>query len=68
MLSTVSGLRMGLFVYIEQIFWIHVRVALGRREARVAEQLLNGPQVPSSLQKVRGEGVAQSVSTRLRSN
>ena len=37
----------------------HVRVDLGRGEVRVAKHLLNAPEIGSSLQEMRGEGMAQ---------
>ena len=38
-----------------------VRVDLGRRDARMSEQLLHDAQVAASLDEVRGEAVAQHV-------
>ena len=56
---------MGLFIYIEQIFWIHVRVPLGSREAGMTEQLLNRAKVASPLEQMSGEGVPERMSARL---
>jgi hypothetical protein len=39
----------------------HVRVDLGRGEVRVAKHLLNAPEIGSSLQEMRGEGMAQEM-------
>ena len=36
-----------------------MRVTLGRAQARVAEQLLNGAEVGAALQQVRREGMTQ---------
>jgi len=42
-------------VHLEQLRGVHVRVALGCAEPRVAEQLLNRAQVGAALQQVRRE-------------
>ena len=64
----VSCLGMGLFVYFEQILWIHVRIPLRRRQARVAQELLDGTQIASPLEQMSREGMAQSVRAGLRTN
>src|SRR5206468_4260307 len=55
------GLRMRISIDLAQPCGVEVRVLLSRRERRMAEQLLNRPQVGPRLQKVRGEGVPQRV-------
>src|SRR5437899_2348100 len=52
---------MTLPVDLEQLRGIDVRIALRRAQARVAEQLLNRPQVGAALQEMRRERVAQGV-------
>ena len=56
---------MSLFVYIEQILRIHVGVALGSRQTRVAQQLLDRPKVSAALQQVSGKGVTESMGAGL---
>ena len=46
---------------LDQLRGIDMSVALGRAEARVAEQLLDGPEVGAALQQVRRERVTQGV-------
>ena len=65
MAKTVSGLWMRLFVYIEQIFRIHVRVALCRGQAGVPQEFLNRPKVSAPLQQVSREGVTKGVGAGL---
>ena len=55
--------RMRLAVDVEQLRGVHVRVALGRRQLHVTEELLDGAQVGASLQQVRGERMPQCVRT-----
>src|SRR5471030_2566457 len=52
---------MGLLVDRDQLPVVEVRVLLRRRQRDVAEQLLNGAQIGTGIQKVRGEGVPQRV-------
>lgn len=59
---------MGLFVYIEQILWIDVSVALRGGKTGVTQEFLDRPEVATPLQEVRGEGVAEGVCTGLRSD
>jgi len=56
---------MRLFVYIEQIFRIHVRIPLSCRETRVAQKLLDRPKVPATLQQMSREGVTKGVGAGL---
>ena len=44
----------------------HMGVQLGRREGRVAEDLLYGPQIRSAFEQVGGGGVAQAVRAEVR--
>ena len=46
---------MALLIDRQQMRGVDVRVTLRRAETRVAQQLLNGPQVGASLQQVRRE-------------
>src|SRR4051794_27467361 len=59
--DTLSGARMRLRVDRTKPFDRHMRVDLGRREASVAQQLLNGPEVRAALQDVGGRRVPQAV-------
>ena len=59
-----SGARVGTVVDLSQPPRVDVAVDLGRGERRVAEQLLDRPQVGASLQQVRGEGVAEPMRIR----
>ena len=52
---------MAFLVDREQLRGIHVRVALGRAEARVAEELLNRAQVGAALQQMRREGMPEGM-------
>ena len=52
---------MRLIVDLQHVLHGELRVALGGREALVAEEFLNGAQVCAFFQHVRAEGVAQSV-------
>jgi len=52
---------MGLFIYIEQIFWVHVCIALGGGQTRVTQQFLDRSKIPASLQHVRRKGVTEGV-------
>lgn len=44
-----------------QAFGADVRVSLGGSERRVAEYLLDGPQIRAAVQKMRGRGMPQIV-------
>src|ERR1019366_7769353 len=59
------GLRPGMrfLIHLEQLRGVHMRVALGGAEARVAEQLLDGAQVGAALEEMRRERVTQGVRT-----
>src|SRR5262245_47808258 len=57
----ISGARVGTIVGLHEPAQIDVRVALRRRQARVAEHLLDGAQVGAAAEEVRGEGVAERV-------
>ena len=52
---------MGLSVDVQQLRGVDVRVALGRAEARVAEEFLNRAQVGAALQQMRRERMPQRV-------
>src|SRR5712692_11046616 len=47
-----------------QVVEVHVSVPLGGRQARMAEQLLDGAQVRSLIQEMGGEAVAERVRAR----
>ena len=51
----------GLFVFRAEVFQRDVRIFLRRREARMAEEFLDGSQVCPAFEQMRGEGVAQRV-------
>ena len=59
---------MRLFVYIEQIFGVHMRVPLCCRQTGVTQQLLNRSQVSAALKEVGGKRVPQRVGARFRAN
>src|SRR5438094_966794 len=61
----ISGPRVRAVIGLHQPAEVDVGVALRRREARVAEQLLDGTQVGAGAEKVRGEGVTKGVRCRL---
>ena len=50
--------RMRSPVHLAQLRRIHRRIALRRGQARMAQQLLDRPQIPAARQQVRGETVA----------
>ena len=56
---------MGLGIDRTQALDRHVRVDLRGRQVRVSEEILNGLEVRTAVQEVRGEGVAQRVRRRL---
>ena len=58
------GARVGCPVARAEAPGAHVRVDLRRREAGVAEQLLDDAQVRAALEQVRGERVAERVRGR----
>src|ERR1043166_793596 len=60
-----SGTGMRLVVGFHQAAEVDVRVALRGREARVAEELLDGAQVGARAEKMGGESVPQRVRRRL---
>src|SRR5438093_7652785 len=60
-----SGPRVRAVIGLHQPAEIDVGVALRRRQARVAEQLLDGAQVGSRAEEMRGEGVTEGVRRRL---
>ena len=53
--------RMGRVVHLRKPVGADVRVALGRRQPRVPEELLDQPQVRAGVQEVGGEGVAEGM-------
>src|ERR1019366_4018547 len=55
------GMRMGAVVNLHHMFDGELRVALGSREALMAEHLLDSSQVGAFLQHVRAEGMAQGM-------
>src|SRR5262245_2357526 len=61
-----SSSRVRAVIGVHQAAQVDVRVALRRRQARVAEQLLDGAQVGAGPEQVRGEGVAERVRRRAR--
>src|SRR2546430_9379301 len=56
-----SGSRVRAVIGVHQTAEVDVRVALRRREARVAEELLDGPEIGPRAEQMRGEGVAERV-------
>src|SRR5262249_2015630 len=60
-----SSPGVGLVIDVHQASQIDVGVALRGREARVAEQLLDGPQVRAAAEEVGGERVTEGVRARL---
>src|SRR5215472_3242165 len=56
-----GGARMRPIVHLHQLLRAHVRVALGRAEATVAEELLDEAQVSPLAEHVGGEAVAEGV-------
>src|SRR5690606_20388224 len=59
--SALAGARMRAVVDAGEVLEIEVRVHLGGADIRVAEQLLDGPQVAAGLEEMAGEGMAQHV-------
>src|SRR3989338_5852255 len=57
-------LRMRLVINLHQMLHAHLRVLLGRRETRVAQQLLDPPEVRPILQKMRCKAVQEGVRRR----
>src|SRR5215467_745836 len=55
------GARMRPIVHLHQVLRAHVRVALGRAEAAVAEELLDESQIRAFAEHVGGEAVAKGV-------
>src|SRR6185436_16404209 len=53
--------RVGPIVDRHQLVERDVRVALGRRKTRVAEELLDGAKIGASLEQMRGAGMAKRV-------
>src|SRR5687768_5625554 len=53
--------RMGFLVDVQYVTRVHMGVALGGREAGMAEQLLDGPEVGPALQQMGGKAVAEGV-------
>ena len=66
LLPTLSCTGVGLRVDRTEALDRHMRVDLSRREASVAQQLLNGPQVRAALEHVGGGRVAQPVRSDVR--
>src|SRR5262245_56622150 len=56
-----AGSRMRLLVHSKQLCRVDVRIALGRAQAGMTEQLLNGPQIGAVLQQMGGKRVPQRV-------
>ena len=52
---------MGVAINVEQGCCINLRVDLGRRQAGVAEQFLQTPQISARTEQMCGEGMAQRV-------
>src|SRR5262249_57518659 len=55
------GARMRPIVHLHQVLRAHMRVALGRAEAAVAEELLDESQIRAFAEHVGGEAVAKGV-------
>src|ERR1041384_8575130 len=53
--------RMSLVVNRRELVQVEMRVALRRGETRVAQQLLNDPEVRAAIQQMRRERMAQPV-------
>src|SRR5262245_46791507 len=51
-------------IYVEEPFGIHAGIDLRRRQAGVAEQFLDGPQIAAAAEEVGGEGMAQCMRRR----
>ena len=49
---------MGVFVDLEQMCAVDLGIALGRRQTRMAEQFLDGTQIRTRTEKMRGEGMS----------
>src|SRR5262245_38023437 len=62
----ISSTRVGLVVRLHETAEVDVGVALRRREARVAEELLDGAQVRARAEEMRRERVTERVRRRLR--
>src|SRR3546814_1982371 len=56
--------RVGRSIDRHHLLRVHRRIALRRRERRMAEQLLDGAKVDAGAEKVGGEAVAQGVRRR----
>ena len=52
---------MGLAVGLQELPQVEMRIFLGRRQALVAEELLDDAEVCAPAQEVRSEGVAQGM-------
>src|SRR5262247_3853734 len=59
--SFCAGARMGDVVHAHELVGTHVGVALGRRQAAMAEQLLDHSKIGAGVQKMGRERVAQRV-------
>jgi hypothetical protein len=55
---------MGSGVGLEQMLAVDLGIALGGREARMAEQLLDGAEIGAGAEQMRGEGVPQRMRRR----
>ena len=53
--------RMRLFVDLQNMARIYVRIALRRGQAGMAEELLDGPQVSPALEQMGGEAMSQAM-------
>src|SRR5215471_17451527 len=62
----ISGTGMRLVVRLHEPPEVDVRVALGRRQARVPEQLLDGAQIRARAEEMGREGMTERVRGRLR--
>jgi hypothetical protein len=57
--------RVRFIVNLHKLIHAHMGVALGGREAHVAQHFLDGPQVRPRIQQMGGEGMAKGMGTHL---
>src|SRR5262245_18655673 len=55
--------RVSFLIHLEQLRGVHVRIALGRGQLDMTEQLLNRAQISASFEQVRRERVTERVRT-----
>ncbi len=57
---------MGAVIHVHEVGHAHVSVALGRREAAVSQQLLDRPQISTSVEQMGRKRMAKAVRTDFR--